>query len=157
MRIEQTFITSKESIESRHENHGNYEYYKHLVVPREGNQCTVAIMEVPPLKAAYPYHYHAAITEVFYIISGEGLVLSASGEQVVGAGDVVVLPPGLEGVHKITNTSDSKPLCYIDFGTTAPADVVFYPDSQKIGMILGGIVNKDYYPVDGAVEYYDGE
>ena len=58
MKIEKTIITNQASIEPKHENHGQFEYFKHLVVPREGNQCTVAIMEIPPLKESFPYSYH---------------------------------------------------------------------------------------------------
>ena len=157
MRIEKTLITNQASIEPKHENHGQFEYFKHLIVPREGNQCTVAIMEIPPLKASYPYHYHIAVTEVFYIISGEGVTITPEGERKVSSGDVIVFPPGPAGAHKILNTSQSEVLRYIDFDTTMQADVAFYPDSQKIGMILNGVVSKDVFMENRAVDYYEGE
>ena len=157
MKIEKTIISNQASIEPKHEKHGQFEYYKHLIVPREGNQCTVAIMEIPPLKTSFPYHYHIAVTEVFYIISGEGAVITPEGERKVSSGDVIVFPPGKAGAHKIINTSQSEPLRYIDFDTTAQADVSFYPNSQKIGMILNGKTSKDYFKEDKAVDYYEGE
>ena len=157
MKIKKTIITNQVSIEPKHENHRQFEYYKHLIVPREGNQCTVAIMEIPPLKASYPYHYHIAVTEVFYIISGEGVAITTEGECKVSAGDVIVFPPGAAGAHKILNTSQSETLRYIDFDTTAQADVTFYPDSQKIGMVLNGLASKEYYKESSAVDYYEGE
>ena len=157
MKVEKTIVLNQASVEPKHENYGQFEYYKHLIIPREGNQCTVAIMEIPPLKASYPYHYHIAVTEVFYIISGEGMVTTPEGEHDVSAGNIIVFPPGEAGTHKIFNTSQSEMLLYIDFGTTAQADVTFYPDSQKIGMILNGKPSKDYFKTITAVDYYEGE
>ena len=157
MKIKKTMITNQAAIELKHENHGQFEYYKHLIVPREGNQCTVAIMEIPPLKTSFPYHYHIAVTEVFYIISGEGVVITPEGEHKVSGGDVIVFPPGAAGAHKILNTSQTEILRYIDFDTTAQADVIFYPDSQKVGMILNGRVGKDFFKENSAVDYYEGE
>ena len=157
MKIERTLITNQASVTLKHEKQGQYEYYKHLLVPRTGNQCTVAIMEIPPLKASYPYHYHIAVTEVFYIISGDGVIITPDGEFQASAGDVCVFPPGRAGAHKILNPSPSETLRYIDFDTTAAADVAFYPDSQKIGLILEGKASKDCFKEASAVDYYEGE
>ena len=35
MKIEKTTITNQASIEPKHENHGQFEYYKHLIVPKK--------------------------------------------------------------------------------------------------------------------------
>lgn len=153
---EKTLVARQHEVKPKHEQHGDYEYFKHLIAPRQGNQCTVAIMEVPPLKSSYPYHYHVAVTEVFYIISGEGLLKTPDGEQSVAAGDVIVFPPGKAGSHKITNSSATETLRYLDMDTTAQADVAVYPDSGKVGLILNG-VHGDDYRTDSAVDYYDGE
>ena len=156
MKLEKTLITNQAEITPKHEAHEGYEYRKYLVLPKEGNQCTVAIMEIPPLKAAYPYHFHVGITEVFYIISGEGLLKTPEGERSVSPGDTIVFPPGAPGSHKITNASASEPLRYIDFDTTSAADAVFYPDSEKVGLILDGKLSH-VFRESSAVGYYEGE
>jgi len=156
MKVENTLITNQGNVAPKHEIHGEYEYYKHLIVPKDGNQCTVAIMELSPQKAAFPYHYHVGITEVFYIISGEGVVKTPEGERKVTSGDVAVFPPGQAGCHKIFNTSQTETLRYIDFDTTAQADVTFYPDSGKIGAILNGKPTHVFME-NSVVDYYEGE
>ena len=156
MKLEKTLITNQAEIAPKHEAHEGYEYRKHLVLPKEGNQCTVAIMEIPPLKSAYPCHYHVGITEVFYFISGAGLLTTPEGDRAVSPGDVAVFPPGAPGAHKITNTSASEPLRYVDFDTTSAADVVFYPDSEKVGLILDGKL-RHVFRENSAVGYYEGE
>ena len=156
MRITETLITNQEEIKPQHVAHGEYEHIKHLVAPRKDNQCTVAIVELPPKKSYCPYHYHVAVTEVFYIISGEALLKTPQGEQTVSSGDVIVFPPGEAGSHKITNSSTTETLRYLDVDTTAKADVAFYPDSEKVGLILNGI-QEDNYKQNTAVEYYKDE
>jgi hypothetical protein len=56
--MDKIVIANADNTPSKHEYHENFEYFKHLIVPKKiENQCTVAIMEIPPLKSAYPYHY----------------------------------------------------------------------------------------------------
>ena len=149
-------ITRQTDIDAKHESHYEYEYYKHLVLPKIGNQCTVAIMEIPPGKSAFPYHYHVGITEVFYIVSGEGKLETPEGEKEISVGDVIVFPPGEDGCHKIWNSSETETLRYLDFDTTTMSDVMFYPQSDKIGMVLNGTPHS-YYKASDKVDYYDGE
>jgi uncharacterized cupin superfamily protein len=156
MKNEKVIIAKPSEIEGRHQSHGDYEHTRRLILPAKGNQCTVTVMEIPPGKAAYPYHYHVGITEVFYIISGKGRLETPDGEKEVVSGDVVVFPPGEEGGHKIWNTSASEKLLYVDFDTTAASNVVFYPHSNKVGMLLNGRWHSCYRESDQA-GYYDGE
>lgn len=69
----------------------------------------VSIYEIPPKKAAYPYHFHHNNEETFYIISGEGILRTPIGERKVSAGEV----------HDV--------------------DITVYPDSDKIGVWGMGI------------------
>lgn len=150
-------IANIENTPLKHQEHENYEYIKHTVVSKKAeNGCTVAFMEVPPLKSAYPYHFHVAITEVFYIISGTGILETPDGEKKVKKGDVLVFPAGKDGAHKLTNTSKEETLCYLDCDTTAAVDVAFYPNSQKVGYLIEGQENK-FFDLKSDVEYYKGE
>ncbi|MDF2566640.1 MAG: Cupin 2 conserved barrel domain protein [Oscillospiraceae bacterium] len=157
MEEKKIIIANKESTLARHECHNDFEYYKHLIVSKKAeNQCTVAIMEIPPRKTVFPYHYHASITEVFYIISGKGRLETPDGEKQVTAGDVIVFPPGKNGAHKIWNTSDTELLIYLDCDTTSAADATFYPHSDKVGLLIDGKPDS-FFVASDAVDYYKDE
>ena len=144
-------------ISSTHKNeHGDYEYYRKKFIPYGGAKNTmVSIYEIPPLKSAYPYHYHYKNEETFYIISGQGILKTPDGEKNVSAGELIFFPANAEGAHKLTNCSETEPLVYIDFDVVHDMDVTIYPDSNKIG-VWGMDINKLYH-VDDDVDYYDNE
>lgn len=136
--------------------HDNYECYKRKFVPFGAAKNTlVSIYEIPPLKSAYPYHYHYKNEETFYILKGEGILKTPHGEKTVAAGDLLFFPTGPEGAHKLTNTSKTENLVYIDFDVIHDVDIAVYPDSDKIG-VWGMGINK-LFSQSSDVEYYDGE
>jgi uncharacterized cupin superfamily protein len=156
--MDEVIIANRASITPTHQNeHQPYEYFKYNVVPASfGNQCTVAFFELPPGKSNYPYHYHTACEEIFYIISGKGLLRTPEGERIVTSGDVIVFPPSKKGAHKLSNPSESETLVYLDIDTNRTPEVVFYPDSDKIGVKTGGEM-KNLFMYDTDVDYYAGE
>lgn len=146
-----------EHLEAKHKKeHEDYEYYRRNFIPRGyASETMVSIYEIPPLKAAYPYHYHHKDEETFYIISGEGLLKTPEGERKVTAGDLLFFPANENGAHKLTNTSSTEKLVYLDFDVVHDLDVAMYPDSGKIG-VWGKGVNK-VYNMEDARSYYEGE
>lgn len=151
-------IANKYSIKPKHKNeHEPYEYYKYEVTKRDKeSQCNVAIYEIPPLKANYPYHYHLKSEEIFYIISGSGILETPDGEKTISAGDIVVCPPSEKGAHRIINSSYTEMLTYLDCDTVHFPDIAYYPNSDKVGIILNGESNL-FYKNHNDVDYYEGE
>ena len=151
-------ITSKDKIAPKHKlEHEPYEYTKYELTERNrDNQCYVCLYDIPPGKAGYPYHYHTANTEVFYIISGGGIIETPEGNKSIKAGDVIVCPPNEKGAHKIINTSESEMLSYLDCDTANYPDIVFYPASGKIGALVDGY-EKLFFEQSSKVDYYKGE
>ena len=136
--------------------HPGYEYFRRKFVHfGDADHTQVGVYEVPPGKAAYPYHFHYKTEETFYIISGVGCLKTPEGERQVSAGELIFFPAGPEGAHKLTNISETEKLVYLDFDVTHDLDVAVYPDSGKIG-IWGKGINK-LYPENAHVDYYDGE
>ena len=136
--------------------HEGYEYFRRKFIPfGAANNTLISVYEIPPQKSAYPYHYHHKNEETFYILSGEGILKTPGGEKKVTAGDFIFFPTGPEGAHKLTNSSPTENLVYIDFDVVHEIDVAIYPDSDKIG-IWGMGINKIYSQADD-VAYYDGE
>lgn len=139
----------------KHE-HEDYEYYRRKFVNfGDANNTVVSVYEIPTGKSAYPYHFHYKNEEAFYILSGEGILKTPDGEKNVAAGDLVFFPAGPKGAHKLTNSSETDKLVYIDFDSVHDLDICQYPDSDKIA-IWGMDINKVYSRPDD-VDYYTGE
>jgi uncharacterized cupin superfamily protein len=136
--------------------HPGYEFIKRVIVGKgDSEHFEVSVYEVPPGKAAVPYHYHLRNEEVFFILSGTGLLKSPEGERTVTAGDFLYFPNNEKGAHKITNVSENEPLIYADFDIMHDLEVAFYPDSDKVGIF--GMGNRLIFPVSKKVDYYEGE
>lgn len=150
-------ISRIEDLPAQHEGrHENYEFIRRQFVRRgEANSTLVGIYEIPPGKSSYPYHYHLKDEETFFILQGEGILRTPEGEQPVRTGELLFFPAGSEGAHKLTNTSATEKLVYIDFDVIHDLDVAVYPDSGKIG-VWGKGVNRVYHLEDN-VNYYEGE
>ena len=136
--------------------HDGYEYFRRKFIPFGGAKNTlVRVYEIPPGQAADPYHYHHKNEEVFYILSGEGLLRTPAGERRVAAGELLFFPTGPEGAHKLTNTSETEMLVYLDFDIVHDLDVTMYPDSGKIG--IWGMDTNKIYRIGDDVDYDEGE
>jgi len=165
--MNKTIITNMNRITPTHQNkHEKYEFYKYAVTdsagkyevasPREGNQTVTAFYSLPPGKSSYPFHYHTTNEEVFYIISGTGILETYDGEYTVTAGDIMVFPAGNAGAHKLTNNSKTENLVYLDVDTNKTPEIAYYPHSNKVGIRAAGGIH-DNFGLDSKVDYYDGE
>ena len=124
---------------------GNEFTVKPIVAQADVNQCRVNFVEVEPGSFAYGYHYHETDEEVFYIISGTGIVRTINGDVTVKAGDAITFPAGPEGAHVIRNGSDTEKLVYIDFDTNNLTEIVHFPDTNQVmayGKFSNGIYDK---------------
>ena len=114
------------------------------VIPRaDVSKCRVNFIEVDPGNYAYGYHYHEMSEEVFYIISGVGIVRTIDGEITVNAGDAITFPTGKAGSHVIRNGSETEKLVYIDFDTVHVPEIVHLPNTGKM-MVIGPYSNGTY-------------
>ena len=86
--------------------------------------------EVPPGKAAFPAHFHAANEEAIFVIDGEGTMRLGDARVPVKAGDYIAMPVGPSTAHQLVNTGAGT-LKYLCFSTMSTVEVVGYPDSKK--------------------------
>jgi uncharacterized cupin superfamily protein len=167
MILKDIIITNMSKITPKHQSeHEKYEYYKYEVTdsrnkyevasPNEGNQTVVAFYTIPPGKSNYPFHYHTTNEEVFYVISGSGILETFDEKIIITAGDIIVCPVGKNGAHRITNTSKTENLVYLDVDTNNTPDIAYYPHSNKLGVRTAGGV-RDNFNLDNKINYYDGE
>ena len=116
---------------------GSAEFKLKPIVSREdATTCAAQFVEVAPNGQAFSYHYHETSEEIFYIISGRGVVRTATGDVEVNPGDAITFPTGPKGSHVIRNASSTETLRYLDFGTKAAADVAHFPDVKKF-LVVG--------------------
>jgi len=66
-------------------------------------QCSLAEEILPPGRAVTPHH-HRELEEIYYIISGRGLMKVGDEQSEVCAGDAVYVPRGHR--HTLENTGD---------------------------------------------------
>ena len=50
----------------------------------------------------WPHHYHHAIEEWLYVVSGEPVLRDAGGKRALAAGDLICFPPGHRGAHSMS-------------------------------------------------------
>jgi len=122
-------------------------------VPEEG-KLSVCFYVLEPGKENYPYHYHSSNEEVFYIISGKGTLKTFKGDVEIKEGDVIIFPPNENGAHKIINTSESQ-LVYLDIDTVSSAELIFYPENEKIMAMAKGF--RKSYKIKSEINYLEGE
>ena len=112
------------------------------------------LFELPPGQSTRPYHCESG-EEWLLVLEGRPTLRHAEGTDVLESGDLVCLPAGPEGAHKLTNDTDANARVLLVSTRTSPA-VAVYPDSDKIAVIADWgervIVRRE----DG-VDYYDGE
>jgi uncharacterized cupin superfamily protein len=116
---------------------------------------------VSPGKIAFPFHRHHEADEMFFILSGSGEYRFGNQRLSVKAGDCLSAPAGGEA-RQIINTGREE-LRYLGFSNEVTAEVVEYPDSEKIG-IRAGIRNHDLATTTfnargrlSKADYWDGE
>ena len=153
----EAFVRRAETAESIHKSeHPDYEFRKKIIVgKKDSEKIEVSVYEVPPGKSAVPYHFHLQNEEVFFILSGNGLLKTPKGEQMVSGGDFLYFPNSENGAHKLTNISKNEPLVYADFDMLHDPEIAFYPDSDKVGIFGKGA--SMLFQVSTRAGYYDGE
>ena len=116
-----------------------------------GGTLGVNYVRVPPRSAAVPFHYHLREDEVFYVLSGRGVLRYGDELIDIRPGDCIACPAGTMVAHQIANPYDED-LEYLAMGPHDPHEVGGYPDSGKI--MVRALRQVGY--LRGA-EYMDGE
>lgn len=134
---------------------GDFGFRRHELVPGDGSHpSNVRVYWLPPGKSNYPYHWHETHEEVFYIISGSGIVKTEEGDKPLRPGDVLVCPTNLQGAHMITNPSETEDLVYLEFDTISFPEVAHYPLVNGLGVLFPGRVENQFF-IDGKRVPYD--
>jgi uncharacterized cupin superfamily protein len=76
-------------------------------------------------------HWHTLEDEFVYILSGEVVLLTNDGEQVLRAGMCAGYPAGKKDAHHFVNRS-AAPAIYLEMGNRIEGDNAFYPDDDLV-------------------------
>lgn len=72
-------------------------------------------------------HYHMAEDEMIYMVSGEVILITSDGEQMLKASMSAGFPAGETNGHHLVNRSNA-PATYLEIGTRKPNEDVTYSD-----------------------------
>ena len=122
-----------------------------------GEKIACGMWELAPGKKSFPLHAHQMTEEAMFVISGTGQVRTQEGLTPIGPGDFVSFPAG--GVaHQLVNDG-TEPLVYIAMSHSVGADVVEYPEAEKVAAAVGRFpTGKRFMFKKGTqVDYFDGD
>jgi uncharacterized cupin superfamily protein len=95
-------------------------------------QFGVNLLQLPPGSWSSQRHWHSAEDEFVYIVSGEVVLVTDEGEELLRAGDFAAFPANTPNGHHFQNRSDAMAVC-LDVGTRSPDnDRVVYPDIDML-------------------------
>ena len=119
---------------------------------RAAGSVTTGIQRVQvfPGKESAPPHCHSMEEEIFVVLDGDGVLLLGEEETPVGAGHVIGRPAGTGVAHSFR--AGEAGLTYLAYGMRDPADVCFYPRSNKVAFRGIGLIARLE-----RLDYWDGE
>ena len=115
---------------------GYPEPYRSRCLPREkralGNALGLSKIGInqttlPPGKESSMRHWHTHEEEFIYVLSGEVVLCTDAGEQVLGPGMCAGFPLGTKDGHSLVNRG-SVPAVYLEISNRDPEDKAHYPD-----------------------------
>ena len=88
---------------------------------------------VPSGQSACPFHTHQIDDEIFFVLSGRGILRYGEKLTEIGAGDCISCPAATGIGHQIANPY-AEDLVYLAVGSNDPREVCTYPDHGTIGI-----------------------
>ena len=92
----------------------------------------VNLTTIGPGAASAFRHWHSREDEFVYLVSGELVLVTEGGEQLLTAGMAAGFPAGNADGHCLVNRS-TRDAVYLEIGDRARDDVVTYPDDDLMG------------------------
>ncbi len=113
-------------------------------------QFGVNLLRLPPGAWSSQRHWHPAGDEFVFILSGEAVLVTDAGEEVLRAGDAAGFKAGDPDGHCLQNRSDAD-VTALEIGTRIPHDGATYSDIDMLATGSGAYTQKDGtpYPVAG--------
>jgi len=110
-------------------------------------QFGVNLLRLPPGAWSSQRHWHTGSDEFVYILSGEVVLVTDSGDEVLHSGDAAGFPARDTNGHCLQNRSEREALV-LEVGTRVPGDTAYYSDIDMVSP--GGGKPAIYTHRDGA-------
>lgn len=115
---------------------------KHLLGDHAGlTQYGVNFVTLPPGEASALRHWHRLEDEFVFVLSGEVVLITDDGEELMTSGTCVGFPAGVDNGHHLVNRS-SADAQYLEIGTRLDGEEAFYPD---VDLHVTSKDGKDYF------------
>ncbi len=95
------------------------------------SQFGVNLLHLPPNAWSSQRHWHTAGDEFVYVLSGEVVLVTDSGEEILRAGDSAGFPAGDTNGHCLQNRSD-RDARVLEVGTRIAGDIGYYSDIDMV-------------------------
>lgn len=112
------------------------------------SQFGVNLTTLQPGSQSALRHWHVREDEFVYVLSGELVLVTDAGEQVLSAGHCAGFSAGKRDGHHFINRS-TQPAQYLEVGSRLPGEIAGYPDDDiAMMMTVDGakFVHKDGNP-----------
>ena len=144
-------IVNLAQVESRHFGRGPVSSERRDLGQAVGSLNTgLQHYQVQAGKNATPAHCHSVEEEIFVVLGGEGALVLEGEETPVRPGHVVARPPATGRSHHFR--AGGEGLEFLAYGTRDPADMCYYPRSNKISFRGLGVIGRLEH-----LDYWDGE
>lgn len=116
---------------------GEFETFRRPMTPTS-DTCNLgcSMYRVDPGKTALPFHHHSGNDEAIYMLSGKISLRLGNEKHTLSAGDYITFPAASGVAHQVSNPHD-EPAEFLCISTMEKTDIVFYPDSGKVGVMAG--------------------
>ena len=94
-------------------------------------QYGVNLLRLPPGAWSSQRHWHTHGDEFVYVLSGEVVLVTDGGEEVLRPGDAAGFKAGDENGHCLQNRSNADAMI-LEIGTRLAEDAAFYPDIDMV-------------------------
>ena len=114
-------------------------------------QFGVNLCRLPPGAWSSQRHWHTGEDEFVYVVSGEVVLVTDGGEEVLRAGDAAGFPANDANGHCFQNRSDREAQI-LEVGTRVTDDMAYYPDIDMVAPAGGkpaAYTHRDGTPYQG--------
>jgi uncharacterized cupin superfamily protein len=94
-------------------------------------QFGVNLLRVPPGAWSSQRHWHTGEDEFVFVVSGEVVLVTDAGEEVLRAGDSAGFRANESNGHHLQNRSQQEAVL-LEVGSRRDRDAVFYPDIDMV-------------------------